>query len=139
MMVGTCYAGPIEDGEVALRPLRASRTPLLDLVGPTSSGRGRDGVREPAGRRSTQITLDAVAARRGLRRPGHAWTRGFFAALGPFGEGVYVNFLGGDEVPDRVREAYGDSVYDRLVDEKTTDLDEREAENDGFNFGRHAP
>jgi FAD/FMN-containing dehydrogenase len=26
----------------------------------------------------------------------------------------------GDEDPDRVREAYGDSVYDRLVDVKTT-------------------
>ena len=33
--VGTCYAGPIEDGERVLRPLRAFRTPLLDLVGPT--------------------------------------------------------------------------------------------------------
>ena len=35
VMVGTCYAGSIEDGERVLRPLRASRTPLLDLVGPT--------------------------------------------------------------------------------------------------------
>src|SRR5262249_49631170 len=35
VMVGTCYAGPMEDGEQVLRPLRASRTPLLDLVGPT--------------------------------------------------------------------------------------------------------
>ena len=35
MAVGTCYAGPIEDGEQVLRPLRAFRTPLLDLVGPT--------------------------------------------------------------------------------------------------------
>src|SRR5512145_1710749 len=33
-MVGTCYAGTIEDGEQVLRPLRTSRTPLLDLVGP---------------------------------------------------------------------------------------------------------
>ncbi len=33
--------------------------------------------------------------------------------------GVYVNFLGGDEDPERVREAYGGSVYDRLVDVKT--------------------
>jgi len=49
-----------------------------------------------------------------------AWTRGFFAALGRFREGVYVNFLGGDEAPDRIREAYGNSVYDRLVDVKTT-------------------
>jgi hypothetical protein len=42
------------------------------------------------------------------------------AALGRFREGVYVNFLSGDEDPDRVREAYGDSVYDWLVDVKTT-------------------
>ena len=44
---------------------------------------------------------------------------GVFAALGRFREGVYVNFLGGDEEPDRVREAYGDSVYHRLADVKT--------------------
>jgi FAD/FMN-containing dehydrogenase len=47
-----------------------------------------------------------------------AWARAFFAALGRFREGVYVNFLGGDEDPDRVREAYGDSVYEQLVDVK---------------------
>ncbi|TIQ24539.1 MAG: FAD-binding oxidoreductase, partial [Mesorhizobium sp.] len=34
VMVGTCYAGPIEEGEQALRPLRSFLTPLLDLVGP---------------------------------------------------------------------------------------------------------
>jgi FAD/FMN-containing dehydrogenase len=49
-----------------------------------------------------------------------AWARRFFAALGRFREGVYVNFLGGDEDPDRVREAYGDSVYARLAAVKTT-------------------
>ena len=43
-----------------------------------------------------------------------------FADLGRFRVGVYINFLRGDEDPDRVREAYGDSVYDRLVDVKTT-------------------
>jgi hypothetical protein len=70
---------------------------------------------------SHAITLDAVW------RPGEdfsdrdtAWSRRFFAALGRFREGVYVNFLGGDEDPGRVREAYGDAVYDRLVDVKTT-------------------
>jgi FAD/FMN-containing dehydrogenase len=69
---------------------------------------------------SHAITLD------GVWRPGEAfadrdtaWSRDFFAALGHFREGVYVNFLGGDEYPDRVREAYGDSVYERLVDVKT--------------------
>ena len=48
-----------------------------------------------------------------------AWAKRFFAGLGRFREGVYVNFLGGDEDPGRVREAYGDAVYDRLVDVKT--------------------
>jgi FAD/FMN-containing dehydrogenase len=179
VMVGTCYAGPIEDGERVLRPLRASRTPLLDLVGPApyagfqsaldstvvhgwnyywksthlpelrddlidvivehafsgssprsyaamfhlrgavsrvAEGRTAFGNRQA----SHAITLDAVW------RPGEdfgdrdtAWTRRFFAALGRFRQGVYVNFLGGDEAPDRVREAYGDSVYERLVDVKT--------------------
>ena len=49
------------------------------------------------------ITLD------GVWRPGEdygdrdtAWAREFFAALGRFREGVYVNFLGGDEDPGRV-------------------------------------
>jgi hypothetical protein len=72
-------------------------------------------------RASHAITLDAVW------RPNEdfgdrdiAWTRRFFAALGGFRDGVYVNFLGGDEHPGRVREAYGDSTYDGLVDVKTT-------------------
>jgi FAD/FMN-containing dehydrogenase len=180
VMIGACYAGLIEDGEQILRPLRAFRTPLLDLIGPTryvlfqsaldstvvhgwnyywksthlpelsddlidviaehafscSSPRSYVAMfhlkgavsRVPEGatafgnrQASHAITLDAVW------RPGEdfgdrdtAWTRGFFAALGRFRQGVYVNFLGGDEGPDRVREAYGKSVYDRLVDVKTT-------------------
>jgi FAD/FMN-containing dehydrogenase len=70
---------------------------------------------------SHAITLDAVW------RPGDdfgsrdiAWTKRMFAAFARFREGVYVNFLGGDEGPERVREAYGDAVYDRLVQVKTT-------------------
>jgi hypothetical protein len=69
---------------------------------------------------SHAITLDAVW------RPGEefgdrdtAWTREFFAALGRFRDGVYVNFLGADEEPGRVREAYGDTVYERLLEVKT--------------------
>jgi FAD/FMN-containing dehydrogenase len=65
---------------------------------------------------SHAITLDAVW------RPGEdfgerdsAWTKGFLAALGRFREGVYVNFLGADEDPGRVREAYGNSIHERLV------------------------
>ena len=180
MIVGCCYAGSIDEGERQLRPLRAYRTPLLDLVGPKSYADFQraidstvvhgwnyywksthlpelsddlvDVIAEHAfsasslrsyiaifhlggavssvapgatafGNRqaSHAITLDAVW------RPGEdygerdtSWTRRFFAALGPYREGVYINFLDGDEDPDRVREAYGDSIYHRLVDVKTT-------------------
>jgi FAD/FMN-containing dehydrogenase len=179
VMVGTCYAGPIADGEQQLRPLRSFRTPLLDLVGPKpyvgfqsaldstvvhgwnyywksthlpelrddlidvitehafscSSPRSyvamfhlkgavsrvaEEGTAFGNRQASHSMTID------GVWRPGEdfaardiAWTRELFAALGRFREGVYVNFLGGDEDPDRVREAYGDSVYSRLVDVKT--------------------
>lgn len=180
LIVGTCYAGSIENGEKLLRPLRASRTPLLDLVGPSpyvgfqsaldstvphgwnyywkstylpelrndlidviaghaflsSSPRSyvamfhlkgavsRVAAGETAfGNRqaSHAMTIDAVW------RPGEdigerdiAWTRELFTALGPYREGVYVNFLGGDEDPGRVREAYGDAIYERLVGVKST-------------------
>jgi FAD/FMN-containing dehydrogenase len=179
VMIGTCYAGSIEEGERVLRPLREFRAPLLDLVGPTpyaefqrsidttvphgwhyywksthlpelrddlidvfaehafssssprsyvalfhlkgAVGRVAEGATAFGNRQATHaITLD------GVWQPGEAfgerdtaWARRFFAALGRFGEGVYVNFLGGDEDPDRVREAYGDSVYKRLIEVKT--------------------
>jgi FAD/FMN-containing dehydrogenase len=35
MAVACCYAGPVEDGERVVRPLRQFGTPLVDLVGPT--------------------------------------------------------------------------------------------------------
>jgi FAD/FMN-containing dehydrogenase len=47
-----------------------------------------------------------------------AWAGAFFDALQPHTrDRVYVNFLG-DEGPDRVRQAYGDARYDRLVELK---------------------
>jgi hypothetical protein len=179
VMIGTCYAGPIEDGERALRPLRASRTPVLDLVGPRpyvrlqsaldstvvhgwnyywksthlpelrddlidvivehafacSSPRSYVAIFHLKGAVSRVAEGDTAFGNRqashaitldGVWRPGEnfgerdtAWTRRFFASLGRFREGVYVNFLGGDEDRYRVREAYGDSVYDRLVAVKT--------------------
>jgi hypothetical protein len=42
------------------------------------------------------------------------WVRGFWSALEPFHESVYVNFLM-DEGQDRVRQAYGPAKYERLV------------------------
>jgi FAD/FMN-containing dehydrogenase len=47
------------------------------------------------------------------------WTRRFFEELAPFASGVYVNFLM-EEGSDRVRAAYGEEKYERLVDVKTT-------------------
>ena len=41
------------------------------------------------------------------------WVRDFWAALRPWHQGVYVNFLG-DEGADRVRQSYGSAKYDRL-------------------------
>jgi FAD/FMN-containing dehydrogenase len=47
-----------------------------------------------------------------------AWAREFFSAMQPHaGERVYVNFLG-DEGTQRVRQAYGDRQYERLVELK---------------------
>ncbi|MGH3073115.1 MAG: FAD-binding oxidoreductase [Gaiellaceae bacterium] len=47
-----------------------------------------------------------------------AWARDFFSALQPHAGGrVYVNFLG-DEGGERVRQAYGDRHYERLVELK---------------------
>jgi FAD/FMN-containing dehydrogenase len=179
VMLGTCFAGRPEDGERAVRPLRACKAPLLDLVGPTSYaafqsaldstvahgwsyywksthlrtlsddlidvlaqyafscssprsyvamfhlqgavGRVAEGATAFGNRQAAHaVTLD------GVWRPGEgfgdrdaAWARAFFDALGPFRAGVYVNFLAGDEEPGRIREAYGDAVYDRLVNVKT--------------------
>jgi FAD/FMN-containing dehydrogenase len=47
-----------------------------------------------------------------------AWARDFFSAMQPHARGrVYVNFLG-DEGAQRVRQAYGDRQYARLVELK---------------------
>jgi len=46
-----------------------------------------------------------------------AWARGVHAAMKPFVHGTYVNYLG-EEGQDRVRTAYGDAVYKRLVEVK---------------------
>jgi FAD/FMN-containing dehydrogenase len=49
-----------------------------------------------------------------------SWAREFFSALQPHARGrVYVNFLG-DEGSDRVRQAYGERRYERLVGLKRT-------------------
>jgi FAD/FMN-containing dehydrogenase len=70
---------------------------------------------------SHSITLDAAwRPDENFADRDTAWAKRFFSALDPFREGVYVNFLAGDEAPGRVREAYGDAVYNRLVDVKSS-------------------
>ena len=45
------------------------------------------------------------------------WARDFHDSTQPFAQGVYVNFLS-QEGEDRIREAYTDAVWKRLVDVK---------------------
>jgi FAD/FMN-containing dehydrogenase len=179
-MVGTCYAGPIEEGDELLRPLRElGPAPLLDLVAPTpyvdhqtaidstvphgwdyywksthlpelsddlidvitehafaaSSPRSYGALFHLGGSVSRVAEGDTAFGNRqaahamtfdGVWRPGEdhaehdtAWARDFFASLDRFRDGVYVNFLADDEQPDRVHEAYGGDVYERLRDVKT--------------------
>jgi len=49
-----------------------------------------------------------------------AWARGVFDAMTPYSQGVYVNYLGTGDTPDRVRSAYGADTYDRLAAIKAT-------------------
>ena len=52
---------------------------------------------------------------------GHiAWARELFDAMTPYSQGVYVNYLGAGDTPDRVRSAYGAVTYDRLAAIKAT-------------------
>jgi FAD/FMN-containing dehydrogenase len=44
-----------------------------------------------------------------------SWSRDFYAEMLPLSHGVYVNFMGMGEGEDRVRAAYGDKTYERLV------------------------
>ena len=63
------------------------------------------------------VVINAVWTE-GDPEPHVAWARDFFSALQPHaGDRVYVNFLG-DEGAERVRQAYGDRQYERLVELK---------------------
>ncbi|HEV2130149.1 MAG TPA: BBE domain-containing protein, partial [Longimicrobiaceae bacterium] len=58
--------------------------------------------------------VDPVEAERQI-----AWTRALHEAIRPFTSGgVYVNYLGVGENEDRVRAAYGERKYERLVEVK---------------------
>jgi FAD/FMN-containing dehydrogenase len=169
----TCYNGPIEEGEKALRPLRQFGPPVADLIAPMPYTQQQslldDGF--PAGlqvywrsdflRTLSDEVIDLLvdhfagvtsplsaillehfggAVRRvgpddtafdhrdadynlafisrwpepGGADPHVAWTRRVHEAVRPHTRGVYVNYLG-EEGEDRVKAAYGDQKYQRLV------------------------
>jgi FAD/FMN-containing dehydrogenase len=180
--IASCYAGPVEEGERAVRSLRQFGTPFVDLVGPTLYVDHQSGLDDtvPHGWhyywKATDLTglsdavIDIVADHAyratsprsyaamfhlggGVARvpqgataypgrdvqhniiidaawlPGQdeivgaaetTWAREFLEALEPHRAGVYVNFLDSDDDMSRVREAYGDANYRRLVDVKAT-------------------
>jgi FAD/FMN-containing dehydrogenase len=65
------------------------------------------------------VNINAVWTEDDLEGERHvAWARDFFSAMQPHaGSRVYLNFLG-EEGADRVRQAYGDRQYERLVELK---------------------
>jgi FAD/FMN-containing dehydrogenase len=189
VMIAVCYAGPIGEGEVVLRPLRAFGSPLVDAIGarsyttlqsmfdatvphgwhyywksselpPLSYGAIETLVEHAAVQTSPlsyciTFQLGGVVSRVGEEETAYSqrdaahnvninavwteddeeperhveWTRRFHTALEPFAsDRVYLNFLG-EEGAERVRTAYGDDKYQRLVALKE--------KWDGGNFLRH--
>jgi FAD/FMN-containing dehydrogenase len=175
VMIAVCYAGPVGEGEVVLRPLRAFGSPLVDAIvaRPYTELQSmfdatvphgwhyywksselpplRDGAVETlvehaavqtsplsycitfqlggavsrVGEEETafsqrdaahNVNINAVWTDDDEEPERHVeWTRRFHTALEPLGcDRVYVNFLG-DEGAERVRSAYGDEKYQRLV------------------------
>jgi hypothetical protein len=175
VMIGVCYAGPIEEGEVVLRPLRTFGSPLVDAIGakPYTTLQGlfdptvphgwhyywktaelpplsdaaietlvehvamqtsplsycitfqlggavsRVGEEEtPFSQRDAahNVKITAVWTADDTESERHIeWARRFHDALEPLArDRVYINFLG-DEGADRIRAAYGDANYERLV------------------------
>ena len=49
-----------------------------------------------------------------------AWARGLWDAMQPYARGVYVNYLGVGDNPERVRDAYSAAKYARLAALKHT-------------------
>jgi FAD/FMN-containing dehydrogenase len=177
IVLGLCWAGPLEEGREILRPLRDLGEPLADLVTPRpytelqsmidaggSAGfhnywkaqylrdlpeKAIDTIISSAATITSPISdlkvfpmggavarVDEDDSAFGHRSapfvininsrwemPDESdrhiqWTREFWSAVQPFSTGgVYVNFLG-DEGQDRVRAAYGEAKYERLVELK---------------------
>jgi FAD/FMN-containing dehydrogenase len=177
--IAVCYAGPLEEGEELVRPLRSFGRPLVDLIRPMPyvawqamfdasweagfqnywkshylCGLG-DGAVDTLLSHLASITsplsdtkiahLQGAVSRVGEAQTAFGnrdapfvlnintrwsgreesdkhiqWTREFFEAMEPHSTGgVYVNFLG-DEGESRVRAAYGEANWERLIGLKKT-------------------
>jgi hypothetical protein len=175
VMIGVCYAGPVEDGQALLQPLRAFGSPLVDAIGatpyttlqalfdpvvphgqhyywksaelPVLTDEAIEVLVEHAALQTSplsfcigfqlggamsriaegetafsqrdvgyDVNITAVWTADEPKPERHIeWARGFHDALHPLARArVYVNFLG-DEGSDRVRAAYGEANFDRLV------------------------
>src|ERR671925_609898 len=136
VMVGACYAGAPEDGiEVELPPLTddaidtlvehasAQTSPksycIVFQLGGALARAGEDETAFSQRDAAHNVNINAVWTEDDPEGERHtAWARDFFAALQPHAGGrVYVNFLG-DEGAERVRQAYSERQYERLVELK---------------------
>jgi FAD/FMN-containing dehydrogenase len=64
--------------------------------------------------RDRDVMVTIITPYEGERAPNETWTTEYFAALVPATRGVYSNFLE-DEGEARIREAYPNGAYERLV------------------------
>jgi hypothetical protein len=143
--IAVCHSGSLEDGERAVLPLKEFGNPLADTIAAKpfkvhqtlfdvamAPGRhyywkshyllARFGETDtPAGNRDAAYVLNVAAS---WEDPTHtdeqiAWARGCWSDMQQFSTGgVNVNFLTGEEGDARVRAAYGDANYERLVEIK---------------------
>jgi len=107
-----CYAGPVEEGQRVVQPLKEFGTPIADKIMPKPYTAQQQILDATA-----PYVLNIQAAWEASEETDRytQWAREFWEAMQPSSTGgVYVNFLSDDEGGDRVRAAYGDR-YGRLV------------------------
>ncbi|MDX1613346.1 MAG: FAD-binding oxidoreductase [Candidatus Promineifilaceae bacterium] len=115
------YLAGLRDGaiETIVSYGATMRSPLARVIVMQMGGAVRDWD-EMASAASHRDAEYVLAINNGWRDPADngreiQWTRDFWTAVQPFSSGVYVNFLTADEGQARVRAAYGEEKYDRLV------------------------
>jgi len=113
------YVSAVPDADLLAAHLCEITSPLSDFkLVPLGGVAGRVPAEATAfaHRRAPYVlNINARWALPGDAEPHVAWARRLWEAVRPYSAGgVYVNFMG-EEGPDRVRAAYGDRHYERLV------------------------